>query len=171
MKQNFYNRFIDYALKAEQKTGIKAVFILAQAALESGWGKSAPKSNFFGIKATKNTPENKKQLLTTNEVVSADTPTNRNKFPEVISVAKRSDGRFLYKVKDWFKAYDTPEEAFTDHANLFFRVKNYANALNFKNDPYKFAEEIHKAGYATDPNYATSLKTIIKEMENFSKKK
>ncbi len=56
---------------------------IAQAALESGWGKSAPGNMFFGVKASKTTPENKKQLLATVEVLSDEKQGYR--FPEVIS--------------------------------------------------------------------------------------
>ena len=83
----------------------------------------------------------------------------------MISITKRTDGKYLYIVRDWFMKYETPEECFTDHANFFFRNKRYAKALEVKADPYKFAEEVAKAGYATAPNYAESLKALIKEIE------
>ena len=109
------------------------------------------------------TPKEKKQLLRTTEVLT--TPNEKSKFPEVISITKRTDGKYLYIVRDWFMKYATPEECFTDHANFFFRNKRYAKALEVKADPYKFAEEVAKAGYATAPNYADSLKELIKEVE------
>ena len=49
----FKEKYLLYALESERKTGISAVFILAQAALETGWGKYAPGNMFFGVKATK----------------------------------------------------------------------------------------------------------------------
>ena len=154
---NFIKTYKPYALETERKTGISALFILAQAGLESALGKSPIGNNFFGIKVPKSlvgsTPKEKKQLLRTTEVLT--TPNEKNKFPEVISITKRTDGKYLYIVRDWFMKYDTPEECFTDHANFFFRNKRYAKAL----------EEIAKAGYATAPNYAESLKALIKEIE------
>lgn len=159
--KEFVTKYKSFALKTEEKTGIRAEFTLAQAALESGWGKSAPGNMFFGVKATKNTPENKRQLLTTHEVLSHP----NGKFPVIISITRRSDGKYLYKVKDYFVKYDTPEECFTDHANFFFRNKRYTKALSVKSDPYKFADEIAAAGYATATNYATSLKNIIRIIE------
>ena len=86
------------------------------------------------------------------------------KFPEVLSVTKRTDGKYTYKVKDWFKKYPTPEACFTDHALLFLNNKRYAEALKVKTDPYLFAEAIARAGYATAPDYATQLKKIIKQL-------
>nr|DAD63398.1 MAG TPA: Muramidase (flagellum-specific) [Caudoviricetes sp.] len=162
----FIKKYKHFALDTERKTGISALFILAQAGLESGWGKSVPGNMFFGVKATKNTPKEKKQLLRTTEVLT--TPNEKSKFSEVISITKRADGKYLYIVRDWFMKYDTPEECFTDHANFFFRNKRYAKALEVKADPYKFAEEVAKAGYATAPNYAESLKALIKEIEKIT---
>lgn len=160
--KEFIKKYYLFALETEKKTGIKAVFTLAQAGLESGWGKSAPGNMFFGVKGRTATP-NKRQLLTTTEIFNTDT--HRHKFPEVISVTKRTDGKYLYKVKDWFRKYDTPEECFTDHADFFFRNKRYAKALLVKNDPYRFAEEIARAGYATDPAYASKLKKLMQRIE------
>lgn len=82
-----------------------------------------------------------------------------------MSITKRTDGKYLYRVKDWFRKYETPEESFTDHANFFFKNKRYAKALEVKHDPYKFAEEVAKAGYATAPNYANTLKSVIEKIE------
>lgn len=160
---DFVKAYYKYAKQTQDKTGIDARFILAQAALETGWGKSAPGNMFFGVKSNTATPMNKKQLLTTREVLK----TNSVKFPEIISIKSRPDGRFDYVVKDWFRKYDTPEESFTDHANFFFENKRYSNAIIVKSDPYKFAEEIAKAGYATAPNYANSLKAVIKTVEKY----
>lgn len=160
--KRFVEIYLAYAKETELKTGIDAAFTLAQAALESGWGEQAVGNMFFGIKASKTTPLNKKQLLLTREVLA----TQNAQFPEIISVTKRSDGKYEYRVKDWFRKYDTPEESFTDHANFFFKNKRYMKALEVRYDPYLFADEIAKAGYATDPKYASILKSVIKIIEN-----
>lgn len=166
-KQEFISKYKAFALESEAKTGIKASFILAQAALESGWGQSAPGNMFFGVKAKPGTPENKRQLLITHEVLSDDKQGGR--FPQVLSITRRSDGKYNYKVKDWFRKYDTPEECFTDHCKFFYENKRYAAALTVMNNPYKFAEQIAKAGYATAPDYAASLKQLIKSIEEVMK--
>jgi len=147
--------------RPKEKTGISYLFTLAQAALESGWGDRAVGNMFFGVKANTATPMNKKQLLTTREVLK----TNSAHFPEIISIKPRKDGKFDYVVKDWFRKYESPEESFTDHANFFIENKRYSNALKVKSDPNRFAEEIAKAGYATDPTYASTLKAVIKTVE------
>ena len=163
--KEFINQYKPFALETERKTGISHLFTLAQAALESFWGKKAPGNMFFGVKAGKDTPANKKQLLTTTEILSS--PNLKHLFPLVISVKMLSSGKYKYEVKDWFRKYDTPEECFTDHAQFFFKNKRYAKALLVKSDPYKFAEEVAKAGYATAPDYANSLKKIIKMLESY----
>ena len=170
-KKEFVKQYKPFALESEKKTGISHLFILAQAALESGWGERGVGNNFFGIKVPKNlvssTPNEKKQLLFTTEVLNSPTP-NPQQFPKIISISKRTDGKWLYRVQDWFRKYDTPEECFTDHAQFFFRNKRYAKALEVKADPYKFAEEVAKAVYATAPNYAKILKDVIQTIENNS---
>lgn len=167
--KEFIKQYKPFALETERKMGISHLFTLAQAALESGWGERGVGNNFFGIKVPKNlvsnTPANKKQLFKTTEVLNA--PNLGYKFPQVMSIYQLPSGKYKYEVKDWFRKYDTPEECFTDHAELFFRNKRYAKALLVKSDPYKFAEEVAKAGYATAPDYANSLKKIIKMLESY----
>lgn len=160
-RQEFIAKYQGFAKNVQKKTGIDYRFILAQAALESGWGKNAPGNMFFGVKATKNTPEHQKQLLTTTEVLSHPNA----KFPQIISITKRSDGKFLYKVKDWFRKFSSPEESFMYQADFFSRLSRYAKAMAVKYDPYLFAEEIAKAGYATAPNYAYTLQLVMKQID------
>ena len=165
--KEFIKQYKPFALETERKTGISHLFILAQAALETGWANSVPGNMFFGVKAGKEMPANKKQLLKTTEVLNA--PNLGYKFPQVMSIYELPNGKYKYEVKDWFRKYDTPEECFTDHSEFFFRNKRYAKALLVKADPYKFAEEVAKAGYATATNYADSLKKVIKTIESYEK--
>lgn len=160
----FVARYYVYAKETERKTGIDARFILAQAALESGWGASAPGYLFFGIKASPNTPRNKRQLVRTREVHA----TANKKFPEILSIKKMKSGKYEYIVRDWFRKYDSPEESFSDHARLLIGNERYAKALSEKQDPYRFAEAITKAGYATHPYYATTLKNVIRMVEKYA---
>lgn len=159
----FIKQYKLYALQTERKTGISHLFTLAQAALESGWGERTFGNMLFGIKARPETPADKKQLLRTTEVLSSANAV----FPKIISIKKRADGKYTYTVLDWFRKYETQEECFTDHAQFFFKNKRYAKALLVKADPYKFADEVAKAGYATATNYADSLKKIIKMLESY----
>lgn len=161
--KEFIKQYKLFALETERKTGISHLFTLAQAALESGWGERTFGNMLFGIKARPETPADKKQLLRTTEVLSSANAV----FPKIFSIKKRADGKYTYSVLDWFRKYETQEECFTDHAQFFFINKRYAKALLVRSDPYKFAEEVAKAGYATAPNYADSLKKLIKTIESY----
>ncbi|WP_322545090.1 glucosaminidase domain-containing protein [Elizabethkingia miricola] len=161
--KQFTDTYLPFAKQTEKKTGISAIAILAQAALESGWGGKVPGNMFFGVKASAATPENKKQLITTTEILSSPNA----KFPVIISVTKRTDGKYTYKVKDWFRKYESPEESFTDHANFFLKNPRYSKALLVKSDPYKFIDAIAAAGYATAPNYASVLKDVARRISKF----
>ncbi len=153
--KDFTKHYYRFAEDSENQSGISALFTLAQAAYESGWGEKAVGNNFFGIKKG-SWPESKCQLITTTEYSAVA----NLKFPVVISVTATTKG-YKYKIKDWFRKYDTPAECFTDH-NKFFEVnKRYAEALKVKSDPNAFADAIAKAGYATDSTYAKTLKQII----------
>ena len=161
----FIKQYLPYAQETEKKTGISAIFTLAQAALESAWGEKAPGNMFFGVKAKASDPEWKRQLLTTTEYL--DSP--NVKFPKILSVemqaSGKNKGKYKYRVQDWFRKYDTPEECFTDHAKLFIGLKRYAEAMKYAGDPYRFAEEIAKAGYATASTYADDLKAVCRTVE------
>ena len=85
-------------------------------------------------------------------------------FPEIISVRKTANGQYYCQVRDWFRKYNSPEESFTDHARLLSQHPRYQKAMRYKNDPYRLAEEIAAAGYATDPKYAYKLKIIIDQL-------
>ena len=161
--KEFIKQYKPFALETERKTGISHLFTLAQAALESWWGERTFGNMLFGIKARPETPADKKQLLRTTEVLSSANAL----FPKIFSIKKRADGKYTYSVLDWFRKYETQEECFTDHAQFFFKNKRYAKALLVRSDPYKFAEEVAKAGYATAPNYADSLKKLIKTIESY----
>lgn len=161
----FVAAFLPFALQTQKKTGISAIAILAQAALESGWGKFAPGNMFFGIKDTDGVNGNE-QLITTTEYSRSATL----KFPVILSITPVMRGGikyFKYKVKDYFRKYDTPEGSFTDHVQFFFKNKRYAKALLVKHDPMLFIDAVAAAGYATDPDYAKTLKSVARTIQKF----
>lgn len=154
----FVQTYLPYAKKVENKTSISAIVILCQAAVESAWGEVAPGFMFFGVKDTDGVNGNE-QLLTTTEYSSRA----NLKFPVIISITpviRNGRKMFKYKVKDYFRKYQTPEECFNDHAQFFLKNKRYSEALKHKTDVFRFIEEIAKAGYATDPDYAKTLKSV-----------
>lgn len=156
--KDFVEKFYPYAKACEEATGLSWVATLTQAALETGWGEHAPGNMFFGIKAGK-TWAGKKQLLKTTEILKDENQSSR--FPEVISITPyKTTGKFVYIVRDYFRAYDSAYDSFIDRYNFFVKNTRYSQALKVKEDYNRFFEEIHKAGYATSLNYANTLKGI-----------
>src|SRR5471030_506547 len=131
---------------ASQTTGIPAKFMLGQAALESGWGKREIKGgdgktshNLFGIKAGADW-KGKTVSATTTEYVN---------------------GKAQSKVEK-FRAYDSYADSFKDYANLLASNPRYQKVLASGGDASSFAQGLQRAGYATDPQYANKLTSIIK---------
>lgn len=168
-KQDYIKKFYPEALKSQQKTGFSAIAILAQAAVESGWGEVCPGNMLFGVKDTDGINGNEQLLVTTEYSRSATA-----KFPNIIGmpvpVMRKGQKWFKYKIKDYFRKFDTLEECFTHHTAFFLKNKRYAEAVKVRHDPYLFIDAIAKAGYATDPTYATLLKGIAKNLEQLISK-
>lgn len=142
--EQFIKATFNAALNVERKYKLSGIACMAQCAQETGWGKSVVGNMYFGIKAGTSW-KGKKQLLWTHEYIN-DVRT---------------------KVQAWFRAYDTVEESFEDWAKLISSNPRYREALKYTDNPELFITEIAKAGYATDPNYAKSIISII----NIIKKK
>jgi peptidoglycan hydrolase FlgJ len=143
----FVQKMAGPAQAASQATGIPARFIVGQAALETGWGKSeikyangAPSHNVFGIKATKDW---------TGKTVDSVTTEYVNGEPR--------------KVVERFRAYDSYADAVTDYANILRSNPRYASVVNAR-DAASFANGMQRAGYATDPQYAKKLMSIMQQM-------
>ena len=156
----FVRTYRPHAEANEARTRIPWLVTLAQAALESAWGKRTCGNNMFGIKAKPSIPESQRKLCTTKEVHKSPNV----KYPEVISVTPRSDGRYDYVVRDWFRAFPSPVDSFGHHARVLQHPR-YAKAFNHTDDPYAFADEVAAGGYATAPNYASVLKGVMKLIE------
>lgn len=138
----FYIHFASAGMAVQRKYKVPYLSALAQCALETGWGKSKPGNMCFGIKITPSYT-GKTQELTTTEYVNGVKQT----------------------VKSKFRAYDSIEESFLDYGNFLTVNPRYKNAFNYPNDPYRFCEEVAKAGYATDPNYYSKLKSILDKLK------
>lgn len=145
VQRRFVLRHWDDALAAERATGIAARFIVAQAALESGWGRheirdaaGAPSHNLFGIKAG---------------------PNWRGRTVEVQTT--EYENGVEKKVVEKFRAYDSYAEAFRDWAQLIVSNPRYAAVLRAGRDPHGFAVGLQRAGYATDPHYGAKLARVL----------
>lgn len=162
---DFIDKYAQNAVDSMATTRVPASVTLAQAALESGWGKHAPGYNFFGIKAGKSWT-GKKQLLTTTEIHN-DNDEKKHSYPKVISITEFKDSKgktkYKWKVKDNFREYDSATDSFTDHGNFLVNNKRYKKAFDHTDDAEQFVKEVANAGYATDPNYASSLISLIKK--------
>jgi flagellar protein FlgJ len=166
-KESFVKKYYQHAKKAERKTGVPVLFALAQSALESGWAKRSPNNMLFGMK--KGSGRNyggwkgDKQLISTTEYSKKSSLTFPFIFPGY--PVKTSSGKWKYKVKTYFRAYPTPSHSFMDWAGLLSKASRYRYAMNNKEEPYRFAEEVAKAGYATAPSYADKVKRVMSEIE------
>ena len=144
----FVDRLAAPAQAASSATGIPARFIIGQAALESGWGKREIKNtdgssshNVFGIKATSDWSGKTASAVTTEYV---------NGKPQ--------------KVVEKFRSYDSYEDALTDYASVLKSNPRYAPVVEASRDAAGFAHGMQKAGYATDPQYAKKLISIMRHI-------
>jgi hypothetical protein len=127
------------ARKAMAATGVPASVTVAQAIVETGWGKHTigTAKNLFGIKGK-------------GPAGSVRVPTRE--FLNGAWVTIEAD----------FAKYDSFEQSVMEHARFFLKNRRYAAALKVKDDADSFAREIHKAGYATGPDYAVQLIKLMK---------
>jgi flagellar protein FlgJ len=141
---SFVGRMGASAQAASAASGVPAPLILAQAALESGWGKREIRGddgtqsfNLFGIKADRNWKGPVVETMTTEYV----------------------DGE-PQRVRAKFRAYASYDEAFADYAKFITRNPRYASVLA-TDDPAEAAHGLQRAGYATDPQYGQKLVRIM----------
>ncbi len=152
-QRTFANRMWDHAVAAQQATGIPAKFVLAQAALESGWGQreirdnsGLPTHNLFGIKAGSGWQGRTVDVATT-----------------------EYDNGVAKKVIEKFRAYNNYSEAFRDWAQLIAGNKRYAQVVESGragDSGAGYAHGLARAGYATDPQYGAKLARVIGVLAN-----
>lgn len=112
--------------------------LIAQAALESGWGQHVKDNAYFGIKGK--SLNGGTTSFTTREFINGK---------EIIT-------------KDAFRAYANFSEAAEDYGLFLTTNPRYQPCFTVAGDPFAFADKLQAAGYATDPQYATKLKNIIR---------
>lgn len=142
--RDFVNKVWPHAAAASQTTGVPAAFLVAQAALETGWGRSEPRLangqpsyNVFGVKAGRGWTGPTVEAVTSEYV----------------------DGVSQQRVER-FRAYGSYAEAFGDYAKLLVSSPRYSGVVGSA-DANSFARGLQRAGYATDPAYADKLTRII----------
>jgi len=142
-QQAFVANLIPHAAKSAQKLGVNPAFLVAQAALETNWGKQVSGNNLFGIKA--HNWRGAKNTSATFEV---------------------RDGKWQRENAD-FRSYHNWQQACDDYVNFLQNNPRYKRALQVaaskaNNNNEQFVAELQKAGYATDPNYARKIKQIAR---------
>ena len=140
----FVRQMWPHAVEASRDTGIPPQFLIAHAALESGWGQrdiknadGSPTYNLFGIKAGASW---------------------QGKSAEVSTTEYENGAPVREKAR--FRAYNSYAEAFADYANLLATSPRYGGVIGSQ-DGTEFARRLQQAGYATDPKYAEKLAAII----------
>ena len=140
----FVNRIWPHAVDAAKSLGVPPQFLVAHAALETGWGKSeirsaegSPSYNLFGVKAGRSW-----------QGASVEVPTT-----EYVNGVAQS-------IRDKFRVYGSYSESFRDYANLLRNNPRFSNVLG-QQDGTQFARSLQQSGYATDPMYADKLGRII----------
>ncbi len=143
--QDFVNQLLPHATNAANQLGVDPQVLIAQSALETGWGQKIPRYadgsssfNLFGIKAGANW-QGKTVTITTTEF---------------------EQGRFVKK-QAVFRAYDNVQQSMQDYVRFIQQNPRYQGALNASSNSAQYLQELQKAGYATDPEYADKIQRIM----------
>ncbi|OUL58590.1 flagellar assembly peptidoglycan hydrolase FlgJ [Pseudoalteromonas ulvae] len=143
--ESFIQKLWQKAKVAGEKLNLNPAAMIAQAALETGWGKhviTAPNgqssNNLFNIKAGGNWQGDSVKKVTL-------------EFEDGVAVKKNAA----------FRAYGSIEESFDDFVNFLSSGSRYQEALKSTGNMEQFLHKLQQAGYATDPNYAKKIIGIL----------
>ncbi|MES9898676.1 MAG: flagellar assembly peptidoglycan hydrolase FlgJ [Sedimenticola sp.] len=142
---DFVQQLMPWASEAATLIGIQPQALLAQAALETGWGRhmmrgtgGQPANNLFGIKADRQWDGEQVKV-------------NTLEYQEGVAVKKR----------DHFRAYGSYRDSFLDYVEFLRGSPRYSKALEVAGDSERYFSELQRAGYATDPKYANKISSIM----------
>lgn len=133
-KEEFIAELYPTAIEVGKEIGVDPRIIVAQAAIETGWGKHAPGNNYFGIKSHGMSGG---QVLTTKEVVNGKTIT----------------------IKDSFRSFESPKDSVRGYGEFIKanpRYREFSSAKSLEDQ----VQALGRSGYATDPNYANKIYSI-----------
>lgn len=143
-KQAFVDQLLPLAQKAAAELGVEPKVLIAQAALETGWGRSVIKNrdgsssyNLFNIKAG-SAWDGRQARISTLEF----------------------EGGIPTKVMSGFRAYDSYADSFNDYVKFIKEKPRYADAVKQVSNPERYIRELQQAGYATDPHYTGKVMNI-----------
>ncbi|MGF1758331.1 flagellar assembly peptidoglycan hydrolase FlgJ [Photobacterium sagamiensis] len=147
--QDFVTKMRPYAEKAARAIGTDPSVLIAQAALETGWGKKVIKNaagssnNLFNIKADPRWSGNKMATKTL-------------EFHQGIAVQEKAA----------FRSYDNYQDSFNDYVRFLNDNPRYSKALEQPAEPTHFIRNLHQAGYATDPNYSDKVINVMNTVKS-----
>ncbi|WP_166263725.1 flagellar assembly peptidoglycan hydrolase FlgJ [Marinobacter caseinilyticus] len=141
----FVRQLLPVAERIADESGLNPRLMVAQAALETGWGKhmiesreGAPSFNLFGIKSDSRWQGESVDIATT-------------EYREGVAMSERAA----------FRAYPSFEASFRDYVAFLESNPRYRDVLASADDPARFADELQAAGYATDPEYGAKIRHIL----------
>ncbi|WP_144395157.1 flagellar assembly peptidoglycan hydrolase FlgJ [Pleionea sediminis] len=144
-KSDFIDTVKPYAIEAAKALGVHPGVLIAQAALETGWGRffgkneaGQPSMNLFGIKAD-----------------------NRWQGDSIKTMTIEFNQGIPEKVRQKFRAYDSLKESFNDYVKFVKENPRYQSAIENVKDPKAYLEKLHQGGYATDPQYVDKIHSIF----------
>jgi flagellar protein FlgJ len=147
----FVNTMLPMAKEAADRIGVDPRYLVAQAALETGWGKSVMRQqdgssshNLFGIKAGSSWSGNSARAIT-------------SEFRNGAMVKETAE----------FRSYDSYKDSFHDLVTLLQTNNRYQDVVKSADNPEQFVRELQKAGYATDPDYASKTSQIARQMTSY----
>jgi len=135
-KEEFVAALLPAAIEESQRTGVDPRIIVAQAAQETGWGKSAPGNNFFGIKSH---GKEGGQTFTTHEVINGQ----------------------RVKINDSFRSFASPGDSVRGYGDFLLENPRYKPLREAQGLDAQL-EALQASGYATDPNYSRSVGAIAR---------
>lgn len=143
--ESFVKTLLPMAEKVAGELGVDPKVLLAQAALETGWGRylvqkpeGGTSFNLFNIKADSRWSGDRAQVGTV-------------EFRDGVAQKERAA----------FRVYDSYEHSFRDYADFLSNSSRYKGALQQAADPYRYLSGLQEAGYATDPKYAEKISRIF----------
>lgn len=144
--EEFVRQLLPAAEEVAKRVGLSPVALLAQAALETGWGRKMMKNsdgsngnNLFGIKAGQRWQ-------------GASTKVASLEYEQGQPVMRQSA----------FRSYNSFVQSMEDYVSLIGNDSRYSKARAVAQDPDAYFEALQQAGYATDPQYANKLKQVIR---------
>jgi flagellar protein FlgJ len=144
-QENFVMMLKPHAEKAAAELNINPDVLIAQVALETGWGKHVIHDkqgensfNLFNIKAGSQWQGDKVNVSTL-------------EYRDGIAANEKAD----------FRKYTNYADSFSDYVQLMKNSSRYEQVLQKGNDSAAYAEALQSAGYATDPEYAQKIKRLL----------